>query len=115
MEYFKDALTRYAEFTGRATRRQFWMYILFYLIFYIVTVVIDSILGIGLISTLYSLGLLIPSLAIGCRRLHDINMSGWWQLLMLIPILGTLVLIYFYVQPSREDNQFGPRIDPATV
>jgi len=115
MEYFKDALTRYAEFTGRATRRQFWMYVLFYIIFYVAVLIVDSILGIELLTLLYSLALLVPSLAIGARRLHDIDMSGWWQLLALIPLLGGLVLIYFYVQPSRDDNRFGPRINPETA
>lgn len=108
MEYFTDALKQYANFTGRATRKQYWMFILFYVIFYIAAVVVDAILGIMAVTTIYILGLLVPSIAIAARRLHDTGRTGWWQLLLLIPLIGAIVLLVFLVQDSGPDNQHGP-------
>ncbi|RFA31001.1 hypothetical protein CAI21_03235 [Alkalilimnicola ehrlichii] len=107
MQHFLDAIKQYADFSGRATRTQYWMYILFYMIFYVVAAVIDAVIGIGIFTAVYALGLLIPSLAIAARRLHDTNRSGWWQLIALVPLVG-LVLIYFLVLDSDDDNRFGP-------
>ncbi|MEO2279481.1 DUF805 domain-containing protein [Pseudoalteromonas pernae] len=109
MEYFTDALKRYADFTGRTRRKGYWMFILFYLIFAIVATVIDMVLGTMFVGTVYSLALLIPSLAIGARRLHDTGRSGWWQLLYFLPLIGFIVLIIFFVQDSQDgDNDHGP-------
>lgn len=95
------------------------MFILFYLIFYIVAAVIDGVLDTVIITTIYALGLLVPSIAIAARRLHDTGRSGWWQLISLIPIIGAIVLIVFLVQDSREDNEHGPNpkavSDPAAA
>lgn len=110
MEYFTDALKRYADFSDRANRTQFWMYVLVYLIIYVVLSLIDKLLGSVVLALLFSLALLIPSISIGARRLHDIGRSGWWQLIALIPILGAIVLIIFYVLASDDDNQYGPRV-----
>ena len=110
MEHFVDALKRYAEFSGRADRTQYWMYVLVYIIIYVVLSLIDKLLGSVVLALLFSLALLIPSISIGARRLHDIGRSGWWQLIALIPILGAIVLIVFYVQASDDDNQYGPRV-----
>ncbi len=81
MEYFLGAIKQYATFTGRARRKEFWMFILFYIIFSIVVGIVDSIIGSQVLTLIYSLGLFVPSLAIGARRLHDTGRSGWWQLL----------------------------------
>lgn len=108
MEYFLGAYKKYADFTGRARRKEYWMFALFYLIVYIVLSVIDSILGIPALTLLFSLGSLIPSLSIGARRLHDTGRSGWWQLLALIPLIGAIILIVFLVQDSHPDNEYGP-------
>ena len=110
MEHFIDALKRYADFSGRADRTQYWMFVLFYIIIYVILAVIDSALGTILLGLIFSLALLIPSISIGARRLHDIGRSGWWQLIALIPILGAIVLIVFFVQASDDDNQYGPRV-----
>jgi uncharacterized membrane protein YhaH (DUF805 family) len=107
MEYFLDAFKKYADFTGRAQRKEYWMFILFYTIFYVVLSIIDSIIGIVLLSALYSLALLVPSISIAARRLHDTGRSGWWQLIILIPLLGTIVLIVFLVQDSHDENEYG--------
>ncbi|MCP5208198.1 MAG: DUF805 domain-containing protein [Hahellaceae bacterium] len=111
MEYFTDALKKYAEFTGRATRQQYWMYILFYFIIYIACVVVDSVIGTFIFSTICSLGLLIPSISIATRRLHDTGRSGWWQLIALIPLIGAIVLLVFLVQSSHPDNEYGPAVN----
>ena len=108
MEHFTDALKRYFDFTGRATRKQYWMFVLFYLIFYIVCVVVDSVLGTFFITAIFSLGLIVPSISIAARRLHDTSRTGWWQLIALVPLLGVIILIVFLVQDSHPDNQFGP-------
>lgn len=108
MEYFIAALKKYADFTGRARRKEYWMFILFYVIFYVVASIIDAVIGTILITTIFALGMLIPSISAAARRLHDTSRSGWWQLLSLIPIVGTIVLIVFLAQDSHADNQYGP-------
>ena len=108
MEYFIGALKKYADFEGRATRKEYWMFILFYLILYVVLIVIDSSMESLLLSTIFSLGLLVPSISVAARRLHDTGRSGWWQLISLIPIIGTIVVIIFLVQDSHEENKYGP-------
>ena len=89
-------LSKYATFTGRASRPEFWWFFLFQILISIA----DSMLG-DVIAGLVSLGLLLPALAVGTRRLHDIGKSGWWQLIMLT-VVGLLVLIYWWVQPAVE-------------
>ncbi|PKM29548.1 MAG: DUF805 domain-containing protein [Gammaproteobacteria bacterium HGW-Gammaproteobacteria-11] len=110
MEHFVNAIKlHYADFTGRATRTQYWMYTLFYILIYIGLGVIDYIIGMNLLTALFALALLIPSIAIAARRLHDTNRSGWWQLIAIIPLIGAIVLIVFLVSDTQpEDNQYGP-------
>lgn len=95
---------KYADFNGRATRSEFWWFVLFSVV---VQIIARMLLGISL-GGLVALALLVPSLAVGSRRLHDIGKSGWLQLLALIPVIGWLVLLYWEVQPSQaEANQYG--------
>lgn len=108
MEYFIDAMKRYADFSGRARRKQYWMFILFYVILSIVVNIVDGILGTIFLSAILTLVMIVPSLAIGARRLHDTGRSGWWQLLYLIPLIGFIVMIVFLVQDSHPDNDYGP-------
>lgn len=107
MEYFIDALKNYAVFSGRATRKQFWMYMLVYTIIAIVLGVIDGILGMPVLGMILALALFVPSISIGARRLHDTDRSGWWQLIGIIPLIGFIVLIVFWCQDSKPDNIFG--------
>ena len=88
-------LKKYATFGGRASRPEFWWFFLFQILVIIAVSMVSETL-----SGLVSLGLLLPALAVGARRLHDIGRSGWWQLLALSGI-GYLVLIYFWVQPGK--------------
>ena len=103
---FQQAITtclrKYVDFSGRATRSEFWWFVLFNFVLSIVT----SMLG-QMISSLVSLALLVPSLAVGARRLHDIGKSGWLQLLWFIPIIGWAILIYWACQPSGPANVHG--------
>ena len=113
MNYFLDVLkNKYAQFDGRATRSEYWYFTLFSLIAYILAAVVDAVLagitgGFPILSILLMLGFLIPAIAVGVRRLHDINKSGWWYLLALVPLIS-LVLIAFFVMDSKEDNVYGP-------
>ncbi len=105
---------QYTDFYGIATRQQYWMFVLFYVVIYVVLAIVDSIIGMSLLTLLYSLALLVPSLAIAARRLHDTGRSGWWQLIALT-VIGIIVLIVFLVQPSKTtDNPFlGGGANPA--
>ena len=100
----KTCFTKYVGFDGRATRSEYWWWVLFL----VAIAVVMELLNLGLIGNLFSLATLLPSIAVGARRLHDIGKSGWWQLIALIPLIGWLVLIYWAVQPSEGDNAFGP-------
>jgi uncharacterized membrane protein YhaH (DUF805 family) len=106
---------KYAVFSGRARRSEYWFFILFTAIVGIVGSVLDGLFGIrsgdystGPIQGLLQLALLLPSLAVGVRRLHDTDRSGWWLLISLIPIIGWIVLIVFFVQDSQPANRYGP-------
>lgn len=115
MNWYLDVLKKYFVFQGRARRKEYWMFTLFSVLIYIALMIIEGILGmggeggLGLLSSLYSLGVLLPSLGVAVRRLHDTNRSGWWLLIGLIPILGGIVLLVFMVLDSQPGtNQYGP-------
>ena len=113
MNYFIYCLKNYFNFSGRATRSEFWYFTLFCLLFGMLIMLIEYMLGIGnvketgILSLIFDLALVFPSLAVSTRRLHDTNRSGWWNLIMLVPIIGIIVLIVFYSQDSKEDNRYG--------
>ena len=117
MDAVKTCFGKYADFSGRATRSEYWWFYLAFIIFYIVGLVLGGILAsvsetLGMIVmgivVLGALGFLLPSLAAGVRRLHDVDKSGWFMLIGLIPLVG-LVLLYFFVIPGTPgDNRFGP-------
>jgi uncharacterized membrane protein YhaH (DUF805 family) len=112
--YFTDAIkNHYVDFNGRARRKAFGFFVLIYIIINIILTIIDyivfvNIIGISLFSTLFSLALLLPYLAISVRRLHDIGKSGWFALLFLIPIVGLVLLIILLAADSvKGSNQYG--------
>ena len=109
MNWYLDVLKKkYADFSGRAHRTEFWMFTLFNIIIAVVVLIIDMFITGGLIYALYWLAVLVPSIALGARRLHDTDKSGWMLLLGLIPLVG-LVLIYFFVIDSQPGpNKYGP-------
>lgn len=118
---FQDAVRiclqrKYADFNGRARRSEYWFFILFTAIVGAIGGALDAIFGIrsgayggtGPIQGVLQLALLVPTLAVGARRLHDTGRSGWWQLIGLVPVVGWIVLIVFFVQDSQPNNQYGP-------
>lgn len=116
MTAVRTCLSKYVGFSGRARRSEYWFFALFGVLAGIVASVLDSILGTdygssgnGLLGTVVSLGLFLPQLAVGARRLHDTGRSGWWQLLWIIPIIGWILLIVWLATDSTPgDNQHGP-------
>lgn len=123
MNLMFQPLRKYADFQGRARRSEYWLWVLFIVVVTVVLNILGGGMGaavdptnpmgaysspVGIISLLFSLATLIPSIAVGVRRLHDTNRSGWWILIGLIPFLGWLVLLVFYVLPGTVGpNQFG--------
>jgi uncharacterized membrane protein YhaH (DUF805 family) len=111
---FKQSVIRclrdkYADFNGRAGRPEYWWFMLAGFL----AGLVFNILGLAIIGLLVNLALLIPSLAAGARRLHDIGKSGWLQLLWLIPVLGWIPLIYWLAQPGTAANEYGEGPAPA--
>jgi len=107
MEWYISVLKDYATFSGRARRKEYWMFILFNIIVSIVINVVGAVIGFEMLGLIYSLAVFLPSIAVGARRLHDTGRSGWWLLLILVPIIGAIVLIIFFVQDSHDENKFG--------
>jgi len=115
MKWYFKALENYTNFSGRAHRTEYWSFTLINLLFGFLALVIDNLLGLAFIEGLYgpvygvySLGMLIPSLALATRRLHDVNKSGWLLLLAFLPLVGPLILLVFLLSKGNEgENQYG--------
>ncbi|MES9682704.1 hypothetical protein CN514_03690 [Bacillus sp. AFS001701] len=109
MEWYLKVLKNYVVFNGRARRTEYWMFFLFNAIITIILSILQSIADIDNILTgIYGLLTILPSLAVGARRLHDSGRSGWWLLIGIIPFIGTIILIIFFCLDSEEgDNRFG--------
>jgi len=115
MSWYLAVLKKYAVFSGRARRKEYWFFILFNLIITIVLTFIDGAMGglgeggIGILSGIYSLAVFLPSLAVTIRRLHDTDRTGWWFLIAFIPLIGAIVLLVFMVlDGTPADNRYGP-------
>ena len=122
MEKAIECLTKnYANFSGRASRSEYWYFALFVFIGIVLLMIIDSVTGfydskanIGLFSTIFKLAIFIPQLAVSVRRLHDVDKSGWWWFIALIPIIGIIWLLVLYCTKGTEgENRFGS--DPLQV
>ena len=130
MEWMLLPLKRYAQFSGRSRRKEYWMFVLLVFIIYVIAMILDSLLGFGtttryadvgetgaaagfnssggIITLLAMLALFLPSLAVAIRRLHDTDRSGWWILIGLIPLIGAIVLLVFYcTDGTKGPNRFG--------
>ena len=107
----RSALSKYATFSGRASRSEFWFFYLFWLLACGIAGVIDALIinsSFSPLTTIAVLGLLIPFIAVTIRRLHDIDRSGWWQLLPLVPIVGAIILLIWWCKPGTPgSNRFG--------
>lgn len=116
MNWYLKVLKNYAVFSGRAQRAEYWFFFLFSMIASILLLAADGMigtmdmeLGLGLLYVAYSLAVLIPSLAVSVRRLHDIGKSGWWLLIGFIPFIGPIVLLVFFILDSQAvENTYGP-------
>ncbi len=116
MQYFLHAIRNYVNFSGRARRKEFWMFVLFAFLFSVAASIIDNTMGTvdstgsaGVVSGLLALFLLLPSLAVTARRLHDTDKSALWLLLYLIPGVGFIVILIFCLLPGNEGaNKYGP-------
>ncbi len=111
--YFVDVLkNQYANFNGRAIRSQFWYFVLFsFIISFVLGIVDDMLFGRQILSMIFNLAVLIPSIAIAVRRLHDLGKTGWWYLLIFVPLIGTIVLIvWFCMKGQTTKNQYGEAI-----
>jgi uncharacterized membrane protein YhaH (DUF805 family) len=122
MQWYLKVLKQYADFNGRARRTEFWMFILFSAIASAILGLVDSLIGTarfiasggyfyspGVLGGIYGLAVLVPTLAVGVRRLHDTDRTGWWWLLWLIPIVGQIILIVFWaLEGTPGANQYGP-------
>jgi uncharacterized membrane protein YhaH (DUF805 family) len=129
MDWTTLPLRRYAEFSGRSRRKEYWMFFLLMVALGLIAGTVDTVLGFGTtyrevsgagysagwavnngpLSILLVLATFIPSLAVTIRRLHDLDKSGWWVLICLVPLIGAIVLIVFMcVEGTRGTNRFGP-------
>ncbi|MDO9707400.1 DUF805 domain-containing protein [Paracraurococcus lichenis] len=117
---FQDAVAtcfrKYADFEGRARRSEYWWFFLFNLLMHAATGLVDAVVsgpeGIGLANGLFTLAVFLPNLAVAVRRLHDLDRSGWWLLFFLVPVVGVIVMIVWFVTPGRDGaNRYGP--DPV--
>lgn len=111
-EFYLDVFkNKYLLFDGRAGRREYWMFVLFNFIASILVAIVGGMLGFyqGL-SSLYSLAVLLPSLGLTFRRLHDTDRSAWWILISLVPFVGPIVLLVFLIlEGTPGENKFGPK------
>lgn len=114
INWYMHVLTNYAQFGGRARRAEYWN---FFLVNLIIVLVLEFVLGaihLGFLAYLYSLAVLIPSIAVGIRRMHDTNRSGWWLLISLVPFVGWIVvLVMLALEGTPGPNQYGP--DPKAM
>jgi uncharacterized membrane protein YhaH (DUF805 family) len=115
-EAVRTCLSKYATFSGRAGRPEFWWWVLAVILVSLVGNLLDAMLfgtgaegqSVGILSGLLGLALILPQLAVAARRLHDTDRTAWWLLIGLVPIVGFLVLLFFYVQKGTDGpNRFG--------
>jgi uncharacterized membrane protein YhaH (DUF805 family) len=115
MEYYFSVLKNYAVFSGRARRKEYWMFTLMNIVVLMILVASDAFTsafdtgyGVGYLTIFYSLAILIPSLAVTIRRLHDTGRSGWWYFIGLVPVVGSIAMLVFTLQEGNiGSNEYG--------
>jgi len=109
-----SGFSNYVTFSGRAARSAYWYWVLFVCLGEVVTSIIDYVIGLQVTTGLFGLAVLLPGIAIAVRRLHDLDRSGWWILLVFIPLIGAIVLLIWYCsRGTAGPNRFGP--DPLSA
>ena len=112
MDWFKKGLRNYTNFSGRARRKEYWYFVLVQMGLVIIAMILDAIIfnsEIGLFYIVVALGLFLPGLAVTIRRLHDTSRSGWWFLISILPLIGSIILLVFLASDTKlEINQWGP-------
>jgi uncharacterized membrane protein YhaH (DUF805 family) len=110
MNWYLEVLKKYAVFSGRARRKEYWLFFLINFIIAIVLGIIEGMVGSpGIVGIIYSLAVLLPGIGVTVRRLHDTGRTGWWILIAFIPLIGAIVLLVFMVLDSQPgDNEYGP-------
>lgn len=125
MNWYLKVLKQYVSFSGRAQRAEYWYFVLFNTLISFALVFVDVALGTfslkigtGILLGIYTLAVFLPSLGVSFRRLHDTGRSAWWFLIVLIPIIGPIVLLVFFIQDSKpEENKYGknPKLAVETI
>jgi uncharacterized membrane protein YhaH (DUF805 family) len=123
MNWYFEVLRKYTVFEGRARRAEYWWFVLFNIVISAAIGIVDTVLHLrvndaGLLGSLYSLAVLIPSIAVAIRRLHDTNRSGWWLFLVFVPLIGGIVVIvWLATEGTPGPNQYGPdpKLEPEPV
>ncbi|MFD6110060.1 DUF805 domain-containing protein [Streptomyces yangpuensis] len=115
MNHYTDVLKKYATFSGRARRQEYWMFFLFQMAVVIVLAILDAVIGAGsLIVGLYALATLVPTVALTVRRLHDLGKSGAWYFIAFVPVIGGIWLLVLTATAGQpQPNQYGP--DPKAL
>jgi uncharacterized membrane protein YhaH (DUF805 family) len=109
-----SGFSNYVNFSDRACRSEYWFWILFIIVAEIVTSIIDFAIGLGVVTALFGLATVLPNIAVVIRRLHDLDRTGWWIFLGLIPLIGAIILlIWFCTRGTDGPNRFGP--DPLAA
>ncbi len=119
MTAVKTVFRKYVDFSGRAPRAEFWYFQLFILVVEAVLIALSAAssdrevspisMVVGILLTLFGLGIFLPALAVQVRRLHDIDKSGWWMFIQLVPLVGGIILLVFLCRKSTDGaNRFGP-------
>jgi uncharacterized membrane protein YhaH (DUF805 family) len=116
MDWYLAILQQFTVFTGRTSRREYWMFVLVNIVIWIVLSIFTGFIGIrGIVSLLYSIAMFVFGLAIAVRRLHDTGRSGWWLLLGLVPVVNLVLIIFAALPGNPGENQYGPAPVPAAV
>jgi len=113
MDWYIKVIKQYADFSGRARRKEYWMFALISTIISVILTALDlvlgtlSVTGFGVLSGIYGLAILIPFLAVAIRRLHDTSHSGWWILIVIVPIIGLVYIYYLVKDGDPGKNEYG--------
>ena len=116
MSWYVHVIKNYVNFTGRARRKEYWMFVLFNLIFALILGFVNGLIfgETPVLPIIYMLFIILPAIAVSIRRLHDIGKSGWWYLIQLVPLVGSIWLLVLTVTAGNVgENQYGP--DPKAV